>query len=349
MQKKTKLYTEEALGIHRVVEPKSVLPQQADILDPSLPLRNTEVLLELDSLHVDSSSFQQISSAVGGDPEKIKKSIFDLIHKRGKLHNPVTGSGGMLLGTVIEKGNNVSNPNFQNIHVGDRVASLVSLTLTPLYISEIIAVNLDTAQLKVKGHAILFNTGNMEKIPNDIDEKIALSLLDVCGAPAQIAKLVEPDKDVFILGGGKSALLCSYVAKKIIHNTGKVVVMEYKEELCSYLEKLSFIDKVIHGDARDVMSSIRSAAKVFPEGADLVINAVNVPGTEATSILSTKDNGTVYFFSMATKFSAATLAAEGVSANVSLMMGNGYSVGHAEYALEIIRESAELYAAFKKN
>lgn len=349
MQKKTKLYTEESLGIHRVIEPKSVLPQQANILDPSLPIRETEVLLEVDCLHVDSSSFHEISSRSSGDKEKIKKNILALIQNKGKLHNPVTGSGGMLLGTVIEKGKSVSNPNFQDIHVGDRVASLVSLTLTPLQIKEITSIDMLSAQIKVRGHAILFDTGNMEKIPSDMNEKLALSLLDVCGAPAQIAKLVEPDQSIFILGGGKSALLCAYVAKKIIHNTGKVVLMEYKENLCSFLKTLSFVDEVIQGDARDVISTTQSILKIFPEGADIVVNAVNVPGTEASSILSAKNNGMVYFFSMATKFSAATLAAEGVSASVSLMMGNGYSMGHAEYAFEIIRESEELRAAFEKS
>ena len=347
MRKNKSFYNEEHLGLHRVLEPSGVLPQQASILDPSLPLRQTELLIGVDSIHVDSSSFHQLLSSAKGDVEKTKQIILDLVRSKGKLHNPITGSGGMLLGTVLEKGKNISGSFFEEVQVGDRVASLVSLTLTPLQLDKIIAIDTSTAQLKAKGHAILFSSGNLIKIPQDMEEKVVLSILDVCGAPAQVAKLLEKGKDILILGGGRSALLCLYVAKKIIKNTGKVIVMEYEKDRCRSLKELSFVDEVIQGDARDALSSMKSIEKVLPEKADIVVNLVNVPDTEATSILSVKDGGLVYFFSMATKFSTATLSAEGVCADVSLMMGNGYSPGHANYALNLIRESKELFSAFQ--
>lgn len=72
--------------------------------------------------------------------------------------------------------------------------------------------------------------------------------------------------------------------------------------------------------------------------ADLVINCVNMPGTEMASILAARPRGTVYFFSMATSFQAAALGAESVGQDIDLLMGNGYAEGHAEYALSVIRE-----------
>ena len=67
-----------------------------------------------------------------------------------------------------------------------------------------------------------------------------------------------------------------------------------------------------------------------------------------TSILITKGNGCVYFFSMATSFSKAALGAEGVGKDINLIVGNGYAKGHAELTLNIIRESKEIRDLFSK-
>ena len=67
---------------------------------------------------------------------------------------------------------------------------------------------------------------------------------------------------------------------------------------------------------------------------DLSINCVNIPDTEMASILPVKDDGTVYFFSMATSFTKAALGAEGVGKDVNMIIGNGYTKDHAEITLE---------------
>jgi L-erythro-3,5-diaminohexanoate dehydrogenase len=82
--------------------------------------------------------------------------------------------------------------------------------------------------------------------------------------------------------------------------------------------------------------------------ADLVINVANIPDTEMASILSSRQKGTVYFFSMATSFTRAALGAEGVGADVDLRIGNGYTQGHADLSLNIIRENQKLRSLFEK-
>jgi L-erythro-3,5-diaminohexanoate dehydrogenase len=64
---------------------------------------------------------------------------------------------------------------------------------------------------------------------------------------------------------------------------------------------------------------------------------VDVPGCEQPAILATADGGTVVFFSMATSFAAAALGAEGLAADVTMLVGNGYLPGHAAYALDLVR------------
>ena len=42
---------------------------------------------------------------------------------------------------------------------------------------------------------------------------------------------------------------------------------------------------------------------------------------------------------MATSFAAAALGAEGLAADVTMLIGNGYVPGHADYALDLVRRS----------
>jgi L-erythro-3,5-diaminohexanoate dehydrogenase len=327
-----------------VIEPKGALPQQAKKIDNSLPALAEEVLIEVSSLNVDSASFHQFFEANGRDPVRTGEAILKVIEERGKLQNPVTGSGGMLLGTVKSVGSAVTNPDLKALKAGDRIATLVSLTLTPLHIRKIRKVIPEIERVEVEGHAILFNSGIAAKLPADINEGLALAALDVCGAPAQTARLVKPGMKVAVIGGGgKSGLLCLYQARKNLGKTGKVVAFEYAPQACERLRKLSFVDEVIEGNAKDAVNASEAIRRAFSgEGADLVINVANVAGTEMASILSAQNKGTVYFFSMATSFSAAALGAEGVASDATLMIGNGYTEGHSALTLDLLRESEEL-------
>ncbi len=336
------------LGIHRVAEPVGALPQQARRLIPDLPINDHEILIDVDSLNVDSASFHQFYQANGEDAAATGEAMLQVIRERGKLQNPVTGSGGMLIGTVREVGKKISNPDLKQLQPGDRIATLVSLTLTPLKVKKIKRVVPGIDRVEVDGHAVLFDSGIAAKIPNDLPEGLVLAALDVAGAPAQVARLVKPGMNVVVMGGGgKSGLLCLWQAKKILGKTGKVLAFEYSPKNCERLRQLSFVDHVVEGNAQHAIEASEKVIHTLGSKADLVINVANVPGTEMASILSCKNKGTVYLFSMATSFSAAALGAEGVGADIDLMIGNGYTAGHAALTLEILRESNEIRKLFE--
>ena len=222
-------------GAHRVIEPKGVLPQPAWKVDNTMEIYDNEILIDVDTLNIDAASFTQIEEAEGGDVQKMARHSLDIIAKRGKHHNPDTGSGGMLLGTVAAIGSKLAD---RDLKVGDRIATLVSLSLTPLKVDEVISINKDTCQVKVKAQAILFETGIYAKMPADMDEPLALAILDVAGAPAQAAKLSKPGQTVFIIGaGGKSGLLCAYEAKKRVKPTGKVICLVHGDAGKKRLER----------------------------------------------------------------------------------------------------------------
>jgi L-erythro-3,5-diaminohexanoate dehydrogenase len=235
-----------------------------------------------------------------------------------------------------------------DLKVGDKIATLVSLSLTPLRIDKIKAIRKEVDQVDIEGKAILFESGIYAKIPNDMPEKLALSALDVAGAPAQTAKLVKPGNIVVIIGaGGKSGMLCCYEAKKRAGVTGMVIGITHSEKSTKRLQDLGFCDHVFPANATLPVAVMEKVAELTNgEMADITINNVNINDTEMTSILCTKDTGTVYFFSMATSFTKAALGAEGVGSDVTMIVGNGYTKGHAEITLELLRESKKLRDIF---
>ena len=99
---------------------------------------------------------------------------------------------------------------------------------------------------------------------------------------------------------------------------------------------------MVVADARDPIA-LRDAVAAAGGLADVTVVCVDVPGCEGGAILATAQGGTVIFFSMATSFTAAALGAEGLAADVTMLVGNGYAPGHAAYAMELLRDSDPAY------
>lgn len=333
-------------GIHRVIEPIGTLPQAAWKISNDMEICENEILIDVDILNIDAASFTQIKKAAAMDVEKIKQTMLDIVAKRGKHHNPVTGSGGMLVGRVSAIGAALQD---RDLKVGDRIATLVSLSLTPLVIDKIKAVHIDRDQVEIKGRAVLFESGIYAKLPADMPDALALAVLDVAGAPAQTARLVKPGDTVLIIGGGgKSGTLCMYEARKRAGVTGTIIGIGSSAKSCQRIRDLGWADHILEVDATNAVAVMDAVAGVTGgKLADVTINCVNIPGTEMASVLATRDYGTVYFFSMATSFTAAALGAEGVGKDVNMIIGNGYTHRHAEISLHLLRESPQLRQLFE--
>lgn len=326
-------------GTHRVIEPKGLLPQPAERIDNTMEIYDNEILIDVQTLNIDSASFTQIKTQADQDVNKIQEIMLGIVAKRGKHHNPVTGSGGMLIGTVKEIGPALEGKT--DLVVGDKIATLVSLSLTPLKIEEIIEVRKDIDQVDIKGQAILFESGIYAKIPSDIPENLALSVLDVAGAPAQTRKLVKKGDTVLVVGGaGKSGMLCLYEARKQAGPDANIICLAHNEKSLKRAKDMGFANSYILADATNSVDVYEKVMEVTNgDMADVTINCVNIPDTEMSCILSTKADGVIYFFSMATSFTAAALGAEGVGMDTTMIIGNGYARNHANISLEIIRES----------
>ncbi|MBN2658883.1 MAG: zinc-binding dehydrogenase [Spirochaetales bacterium] len=336
-------------GLHRVIEPVGVLPQPAvKISNDMSEIWDNEILVDVDILNIDSASFTQIKDQAGGDIGEIEKIILSIVDNAGKMKNPLTGSGGMFIGTVSRIGDRLKGKI--DLKEGDKIASLVSLSLTPLKVEKIVEIKKNIDQVIIRGQAVLFETGLYAKLPEDIPASLALAVLDVCGAPAQVARMVKSGDTVVIIGaGGKSGILCAYEAKRRAGIAGKVIGIDYSDETLDRLRSLDLCDHVIKLDASDAVACYEAVSGLTDGAmADIVINNVNIPNTEMGSILMTRDRGVVYFFSMSTSFTKAALGAEGVGKDVDMIMGNGYAKNHAAITLNILRESPEIRSLYEK-
>jgi NADPH:quinone reductase-like Zn-dependent oxidoreductase len=320
-----------ALGVHRVLDPVGVLPQAARRLDPDPAIRLDEVRIAVERLALDAASFRQLSEAHDGDGDAIRAAVLEIVRTRGKMQNPVTGSGGMLIGVVDAVG--PESP--LELTAGQRVASLVSLTLTPLWITDgLTDWDGRSEQVPAHGTAILFARSIAAVLPDDLPDAVSLAVLDVCGAPAATARVVERTgaRSVVVLGAaGKSGSL-SLAAARAAGATELTGLVRTEDEAVA-LAAAGLADRVIVADAADPLA----VAAAVGTPADLTVVCVDVPGAEHGAILATADGGTVVFFSMATSFSAAALGAEGMAADVTMLVGNGYTPGHAALALELYR------------
>ncbi|OGF48183.1 MAG: L-erythro-3,5-diaminohexanoate dehydrogenase [Candidatus Firestonebacteria bacterium RIFOXYC2_FULL_39_67] len=336
-------------GTHRVIEKKGLMPQTAFKLDNNMDkLYDNEILIAVQTLNVDSASFTQIEKQAKGDDNKIREIMMATVKERGKHQNPVTGSGGVLIGTVEKIGSALKGKI--DIKEGDKIVTLVSLSLTPLRIDKIKDIRKDIDQVDIDGKAILFEKTIYSKIPKDIDESLALAALDVAGAPAQTRRLVKKGDTVFIIGaGGKSGILCAYEAKKKAGKTGYIIGTGHSDESTKRIKEMGFCDEVIQINATNPLEvEEKVAALTKGKMADVTINCVNVPETEMASVLATKEDGIIYFFSMATSFTRAALGAEGIAKDITMIIGNGYAKDHAKITLDILRESKKIRELFTK-
>lgn len=335
-------------GTHRVIEPKGTLPQAAFKISNDMAIFDNEILINVNYLNIDSASFTQLKEEAGGDTEKIKSKILEIVQERGKMQNPVTGSGGMLIGEVEKIGSDLRyNIDLQ---VGDKIATLVSLSLTPLKIEKILEINPDIDRVEIEGKAIIFESGIYAKLPGDMKDTLALAALDVAGAPAQVKKLVEKGDTVLILGAtGKSGLMCSCMAKKMVGNKGLVIGQARNKVRAEFLIATDFCHEVIIANVLNPTNILDEVLRINNgKEVDIAINCLSIPNSELSSILPVRDEGIVYFFSMATSFTKAALGAEGVGKDVTMIIGNGYTKNHAEITLDLLRNSNKLRAIFEE-
>jgi L-erythro-3,5-diaminohexanoate dehydrogenase len=326
-----------------VIEPPNALPKAAKRLDNQTAPLDNEIGIRVSALHITSTSFTRLWEESGKDQKLFAARLMDIVDRQGKFQDPVTGSGGVLLGTVAFVGSALN----VDLKIGNPIVTMVSLSLTPLKLNEVGFINPMFGQVEVEGYAILFESGLWARLPDDMSAELALMALDVAGAPAYANRYAKSGQRVLVIGGGKAGLLCMHEAKKKVGKIGEVILVEKDEARGQVAKSLGLADHLIITDAENGLEVMRQVEAVTGGAlADVTFNCANLPNTEMSSILSTRDNGKIIFFSMATDFARAALGAEGVGKAVEMIIGNGYIPGHVQIALQALRDNPALTEYF---
>ena len=328
------------LGADRVLEPARSLPQPAGRLDPWGPVRPYELELDVQRLCLDSTSFRDLRERAGGDPDRIAERLLEIVGSRGKMHNPETDSGGILVGLVAAIGERFSSPP----ELGARVVTLGSLTATPLRLEAITRLAPDSPQVEVAGTAYVFDRAAWGAVPDDLPLSLALEVYDVCAVASQMRDLAPARGTVYVLGAGHAGKLALAAARETMDDA-TLVAVDVDAEATDRVTALGLCDIGVTTDLRDPLAAIESVRATGAPPADLTVVVVNAGGCEPTAILLTADRGTVLFFSMATSFSSAALAADGIGTSARMVVGSGYSPDGGTYALDLVRRTPALREA----
>lgn len=332
---------ETKYGVHRVLELKKILPQPAWKINNTMDISQNEVLIEVKIISINSSSFRQICTEHENDIAKIKDTIFKIVELRGKLHNPVTNTGGILYGRVKKTG--AKYENLSNIKEGDYVIPLVSLSMIPLKLHNIHSVDINSSQLQVEGEAILFSSFPLVKIYDDIKIEHLITLMDEAGSCFQSYNLANKNDRIIIMGAnGKIGLLCAFAVREKIGKDGEITGIVYSNESKALLERYNIFDKIYVCDATEPIEAYKCLKLNENKLFDLTINCINTFETETFSILLTRNGGTIYFSSLTINYNTACLTAEGMGKEINIVPYKGYLKGHADFTINIFNKYSEL-------
>jgi len=330
----------QQLGVDRVTDPAGALPQPAERLDATGPVHPHEVEIAVERLCLDSTSHRDLRRRCEGDADRMAARIEEIVRTRGKMHNPDTDSGGILMGTVSAVGERLANPP----PVGAPVATLGSLTLTPLRLEAVTGLDPDSPQVEVAGYAYVFERAPWALLPDDLPPQTALELFDVCAAASQLRDLMPRNGTVCVLGAGHAGKLALACARDRMEG-GTVAAIDVDGRAVDLVAELGLCDVGVAADLRDPLAALDMVRAAGVGPADLTVVVVNAIGCEPAAILLTADHGTVLFFSMATSFGAAALAADGIGTSARMLIGSGYPPDRGAYALELVRGSEPLRRA----
>jgi L-erythro-3,5-diaminohexanoate dehydrogenase len=327
------------LGVHRSLEPPGALPHIARRLDAVLPANEYEVELAAEMLAIDATSFADIRRRCGADAEAMAALIAGIVAEHGKLQNPVTGSGGVVLGRVTAVGD--AHPA-ADLALGDLVVPLASLIAVPLELHAVGPVDPGSSMVPVRGRAVV--TGEMlcGRVAPDLGAEVSLRAFDVYPAASYADELASPGDHVLVLGAGHAGLLAIAAARAAVGPTGAVTAVDID---AAALERARAVDPRVATVQADVTDAL-SIARAIEAAADLALLCTSVPGAEGAALVATASRGTIVFFSTATRFAAAALGADAVGSQATLVIPNGLTDDRGQLALELLRANPSLRLAF---
>lgn len=335
--------TENQYGTSRVLEPQHVLTTSAWRVDNSREILPNEIRISVKRVHIETTSFKQICLEAGNDDEKIKEKIIDITIRRGKLHNPVTDTGGLLYGIVEEIGVEYDNP--KGFKVGDEVLCNASLATVPLYISRITKIDRAYMQIEAEGYAIMFDTLPLVPKPSGVPVELLLFTFNESGTLYRISKTIKDQSKFLIVGNNiMMNIIFGYVVRKRVGESAEIVCLFDKRTDINVKGKVvddllaKLFNEIHYVNILKPMECLNmlNAYSLF----DLSINCADIPGAETINILATKSGGAVIFANFISNYNIAVYITESVSRQIDIRCADGYLEEYDEFDIEIVKDLA---------
>lgn len=333
-------------GVDRVLEPKGVVPAAAWKLDNDKAVRSKELRVSLERIHLEWDNFQQITNSCGFDEDKIKAKIMDIVEKRGKLNNPFTGTGGVLIGTIDEMAEDLHSES--GLTVGDRIYSITSLCCLPIYIEEITEIDYQYGQIECKGYGILFEATPAYLMEEDLDANYTLAAMDEAGNMfgAYNIATTNNNKNVVIIGRNiystilyaaalREAIGPEYRVEAIMDNGAKNGLSE--EEIRNVMYPL--IKETHFTDLMEPLKTFKTLSgkdKHFL-AVDQVIVTEDILGAETLAVMLVKNHGDLYFVAMENHYATAQLIAESMGKAITMYAFDQYIEDYPAFTTRMIR------------
>ena len=333
----------EKYGIDRVISPPQVFPAAAWELDNSRELREGEIRISIRRIHIEGTSFRQMWQESGHDEDGVREIIYDLILKRGKIHNPVTDTGGVIFGVIDEI--DPAYDNRQGLKVGDEVFCNASLAGVPMAITDITYVDPVYPQIEAEGYAILLPGVPIVKKPEDIPEDLSLYTFNESGTIYNVRKEAEGKKNVAVIGNNMlTNLIYGYAIRRAAGKDARIYCfLDSNSEDIFRSEKVEkLMEETFDGQAK--MNMLRPVSclellEPYPD-MDLSVNCVDIPGSETINIMATRSGGTVIFANFISNYNMALYITEAVSRELHIKCADGYLMEYDEFDLDLVRELA---------
>lgn len=335
-----------AYGLERVIAPARVFPASAWQLDNSRTLKNGEMRVSVKKIHIEGTGFRQICQEANNDEEVIKEKINDIVIRRGKLHNPVTDTGGLLYGVVEEMAPDYNNS--KGLKVGDEIILNASLAGTPLYIDKIISMDRMYTQIDVEGYAIILPGFPVVKRPADLPVDLLMFIFNESGTLYTVSKEAVGKKRLAVVGNNPMMnLVFGYTLRKSAGPDAEIYcVFDINTEnlLKGYkIERLmeEVFDEVSYHNLLRPVECLKTFNGVEPM--DMTVNCADIPGSETVNIIGTKSGGTVIFANFISNYNIALYITEAVSRDLKIRCADGYLERYDEYDFEIVKELAPYF------
>ena len=335
-------------GMKRVAEPLGTIPPTAWCLDNSKTVQAGEMRVAIEVIKLEGDNFSQICSDCEYNESRIKERILTIINKRGKLQNPYTESSGILAGTVEE-----IHPDFDggNFKVGDRIISLASIAGFPMFIDKITKIDYNYGEIWCSGYAIVFETSQIEKRPEDIDIKPLLCALDEEGSLIDIKDIMSEKRpsNIAIVGSNLIDTLLYAQLSRNYGGSGIRIISVIDVDSLTYINKKEFektfrhlIDEVYFADmSRPVDVYEHISKEEHRQEMDAVINLEDIKGAETVSALLIRNKGFLFHAGVRKNYFQSLLAIDCLGKEVTSYALDGYAEDAYEFASDLTRQLAK--------